>query len=108
MKKTVLMVLLSCVLSNCSLLHVHKMAVQQGNVMTDTMVSQIHVGMTTQEVKDILGPPVLTNVFDRSRIDYVYTYKPGYGTLQKKYLTLIIKNNRVKEIAGNHYSTFIQ
>jgi outer membrane protein assembly factor BamE len=84
-------------------LHVHRMDIEQGNIITSGMVGRIHQGMTKSEVKDILGEPVLSNVFDPNRLDYVYTYKPGDGKSVEKYVTLIFRGDRLAEMRDNLY-----
>lgn len=94
-------------LNGCSQI-VQKMNVQQGNVITPDMIAKIHLGMTQTEVKDILGPPILSNVFDKNRMDYAYTYKPGHARETEKSMTLIFRNERLVDIQGNMYSAFIK
>jgi outer membrane protein assembly factor BamE len=66
------------------------------------------VGMTEAQVKEIMGSPVLINVFDPNREDYVYTFKPGYGDITEKYITFIFSGGILREIKGNMYSQFIR
>ena len=84
------------------------MDIEQGNCITQEMLQKIHPGMTETQVKDIAGDPVLSNVFDSHRVDYVYTTKPGYGEGTEKYITLIFKNGRISQVTGNMYSEFIK
>ena len=98
MRRNLCVMALSLTLSACSYLQVHKMDIDQGNYLSETTVAKIHMGMTKAEVIDILGEPVIHNTFAADRLDYVYTFKPGYGPLQRKALVLIFKNDRVVEI----------
>jgi len=99
---TLLLILLS--LTGC----IRKMNIEQGNVLTPDMVSKIHTGMTESQVKDVLGTPVLLNTFNDNRVDYIYTMKPGYGTMEEKYITLIFEHHRLQMIGGNMYSTYMR
>jgi outer membrane protein assembly factor BamE len=108
MKRLFILPLLLLALTGCSYFHVHKMDIQQGNVITDDMVSRLHEGMTFEQVKAVMGTPVLTNVFDENRKDYVYTYKPGYGDFSERYVTVIFRNGRVSAIRGNLYSPYLR
>jgi outer membrane protein assembly factor BamE len=108
MKKLLILIALLLPLSGCSYFHVHKMDIEQGNVLTAEAVNRVHIGMTTEQVKDILGTPVLINVFDTNRKDYVYTYKPGYGDYVEKYISFVLSNGRVSAIRGNLYSQYIR
>lgn len=85
-------------LSLTACIRVHKMDIEQGNVITPDMVSQLHTGMSEARVKDIMGPPMLVNTFTPNRVDYVYTYKPGYGARQEKSVALWFKNGRLINI----------
>lgn len=81
-------------LSGC----VHKMNIQQGNIIDQESVNKLHLGMTQEEVRDILGSPVLINTFRDNQVDYVYTNKPGHGKGVEKNFTLIFQGDRLKQI----------
>jgi outer membrane protein assembly factor BamE len=108
MRKLLVIMSLWITLSGCSYLHVHRMDIEQGNYITPEMVSKIHPGMTQSQVKEIVGDPILANVFDKNRIDYVYTFKPGNGEMTEKYITLIFRNGHLSTISGNMYSQYIK
>jgi outer membrane protein assembly factor BamE len=93
--------LLTATLSSCSFFHVHKMDIEQGNILTQDEVSQIHKGMSQEAVKKILGNPVLSTIFNQNRSDYVYTFKSGKGITTETYLRLLFKNGRVSDIDSN-------
>ena len=73
--------LLATVLSGCSsvprIVNEYKIDVQQGNVLTQEMVSQLKPGLTKDQVRFILGTPVLADVFHANRWDYVYRLQKG-------------------------------
>ncbi len=104
MKKAILLIALITTLSAC----VHRIDIEQGNVITPEMVSRIHTGMSEEQVKHVMGSPMLLNTFNDHRIDYVYTLKPAQGQYTEKYMTLIFKNHRLREIRGNMYSQYMQ
>jgi outer membrane protein assembly factor BamE len=85
-----------------------KINIEQGNVLEPEKVNKIHTGMTENQVKDILGSPVLLNTFNDNRVDYVYTMKQGHGSMSEKYITLTFRQNRLQTIGGNMYSTYMQ
>ncbi len=104
MKKILSIALSALLLSGC----VHKIDIQQGNILTKCDVQRLHPGMTIAQVQDIMGTPILINTFSDDRIDYVYTFKPGGGSMCLQYVTLIVRKGVVQEIKGNMYSTFIK
>jgi len=104
MKKLFLSLALLAALSGC----IHKMDIEQGNIITPEMVSKLHTGMTEDQVQAIMGTPMLLNTFNDNRIDYVYTFKPARGKLTEKHITLIFRNHRLQEIGGNMYSVYMR
>lgn len=82
-------VLTSLVLAGCSfkrpkLPRVHRIAVQQGNVITQDMIDKLKPGMTRSQVAFVMGEPVMRNSFNDDRWDYVYSIElPGvFSTTQ--------------------------
>ena len=104
MYKIIAYLLIVLALSGC----IRKMNIEQGNVLTPQMVNQLRPGMSPEEVKDRMGTPILTQMFSHNRMDYVYTYKPGGGTMSEKYMTLIFKNGRLQRTTGNMYSAYFK
>jgi len=70
--------------------------VQQGNVVTKEMVEQLRQGMTREQVRFLLGSPMLASAFHPDRWDYVYYLKRGKGSeVQMRRLTVSFKDSRV-------------
>lgn len=79
----------SLILSGCSLKRprlprVHKLTVQQGNVINQDMIDKLKPGMTRSQVAFIMGEPVMRDSFNDNRWDYVYSIElPGvFSTTQ--------------------------
>ncbi len=88
---------LAITLSGC--IKPYQPPVQQGNILTAKNVNSIHTGMTNQEVSQILGKPVLTNLFRNNLSTYVYTFQAkNSNQLSKQQLIISFKNNRVTNI----------
>lgn len=70
--------------------------VQQGNVVTKEMVDQLREQMTRDQVRFLLGTPLLTSIFHRDRWDYVYYLQRGKGDeKQLRRLVVLFKNDRL-------------
>lgn len=95
MKKILTLFATLIFLSGC----VHKMDIQQGNILDQDSVSKLHKGMSQEEVRNLLGTPVLINTFRDNRVDYVYTNKPGRGKGVEKNIILEFKGGTLKQIA---------
>lgn len=50
----------------------YRIDIQQGNVVTPEQYAQLRVGMTSDQVRFLLGTPILTDVFHDKRWDYLY------------------------------------
>lgn len=93
----VLLILASSSLSGCSL-H-YKQDIEQGNVITQKMLTQLREGMTREQVRSLMGTPLVSDVFHRDRWDYYYSFQPeGRKATKKQYITILFKNDRVSEI----------
>ncbi len=62
--------------------------VQQGNVITQDMVEQLRPGMTAEQVRFLLGTPMLRDIFHQDRWDYPYYLQRGDGSIQLRKLTV--------------------
>jgi len=83
---------------------VYRIEVQQGNVVTQEMVDQLHVGMTKRQVQFVLGAPMIIDPFHAERCDYIYLYNPGSdgkSDATERLITLTFEDDRVKTIQGN-------
>lgn len=78
-------------LSGC----IYRPDVQQGNVIADSDLQGLHIGMTRDEVRSLLGDPVLVDVFDERRTIYVYTFKHAHQRMEEKRLVIYLSSNRV-------------
>ena len=73
--------------------------VEQGNILTKDMIDKVKVGQSEQQVRFLLGSPLLQDVFHKDRWDYVYTLKKGRSKkVDQKRLTIIFDNGVVSKI----------
>ena len=71
----------------------------QGNTWTEAQVTALHVGMSSQEVQDILGMPLLKDPFHPHRWDYLQTFRKGDGaTKMQEHLILYFESDRLVRI----------
>ena len=65
------------------LLTPYRVEVVQGNVLTTELVARVKPGMARAQVRDLLGSPLLTDLFHDNRWDYVFTIRrPGAESQQ--------------------------
>lgn len=99
MKKIIIYILtLTCFSLTGCLLRPRVVDVQQGNVIEKSAVKQLKTGMAKDQVENIMGTPVLTNVFDMDTLTYVYTNQKNGKKIYHEYLTLYFTNNYLTKI----------
>jgi len=90
----------AALLSSC----IYRMEIQQGNLVTQESVSQLKPGMTKDQVRFILGTPLVVDIFHTERWDYVYTLQPARSRSikEERRLTLFFdKNGRLERVDGD-------
>ena len=87
-------------LMGCSrgLLSVHRIDVQQGNALKQESVELLTVGMNPEQVRYLLGHPMVTDLFHPDRWSYIYYFKPGNGDAENRRLNIYFNNDRVVRI----------
>lgn len=90
-------------LSGCSWIHPYHPPIEQGNKLTDHQIHQIKKGMTREQVKDLLGEPVLKTPWQDHQMLYIYTYRPGTASKMsvKQRIVLGFKKGHVNHIVIN-------
>ena len=116
MRKITLLSALSLLLLSCSksyvpgipklsdindLKFVHKIDIQQGNVVTQNMLAQLEVGMNKEKVQFIMGTPIIMDTFNSHRWDYIFTYDRKREFLSKRTITLYFEGDSLSVIKGN-------
>ena len=74
-------------------------SVQQGNFIEREKVEQIEIGMTKNQIRFLMGSPMIDDPFNENRWDYVYFLKIGRDqAISKKWVSIIFKENTVSQI----------
>ncbi len=74
----------------------YRMEVVQGNVVTSEMLAQVRQGQTREQVRMLLGSPLLTDLFHADRWDYVFTIRRQGAPSQQRRLTVFFNADRVQ------------
>ena len=78
---------------------VYRLAIQQGNIVDEEKVAQVTLGMTRNQVRFLLGTPLVDDPFNRDRWDYLYYLTPSRSDkIEKRWITLYFENNSVVRI----------
>lgn len=81
---------------------VHKITIQQGNVITQSMVDQLRPGMSKSQVRFVLGNALIDDSLDANRWDYVYTLQIAGQKPLPRYMSLIFVDDRLSSFEGDY------
>jgi len=100
MQKFMIVFVFSLLVSNCSL---YKIDIQQGNVITQEMLDQLELGITSRKVRFIMGTPLLQDAFHQNRWDYLFSFQKGNSsTRQQQVISLFFDDElQLIKVAGN-------
>lgn len=79
--------------------------IQQGNFISQEMLNQLQVGQSRDQVRFILGTPLLTDVFHPDRWDYPFYLARGNSELTTSRVTVFFKDDKVERFDGGNLPT---
>jgi outer membrane protein assembly factor BamE len=94
------LVLLSTLLASCSyisspVLSPYKMDIRQGNYITPEMREKLKLGMSKQQVRYVMGTPMVSDAFHGNRWDYIYSLEQRGEVVEKQRLTLYFEGDNL-------------
>ena len=76
---------------------IYRMNIQQGNYLEGKTVAQLQVGMTRSQVRYLLGSPMVPDIFNKDRWDYLYYFKSGHlERPEQRHLVVLFKDDKVE------------
>ena len=79
----------------------YKIDVVQGNFVSREQVEALQPGMSRQQVREILGTPLVTSLFHADRWEYVFTLKRPGESLQTRKLAVFFKGDVLERSEGD-------
>ncbi len=80
---------------------VYKLDINQGNYLTQDMVEKLRVGQPRQQVRQVLGTPLVTSAFHDNRWDYVYQYTRGGKRVEQRTFTVYFVDDKLARWEGD-------
>ena len=99
-------VILSLLIAGCAGFGVHRIDIQQGNLVTQDQLAKVKPGMSRLDVKNALSTPLVQDVFNGNRRDYFFSleqatkYGPFGRDKQQYKVTILFDNDKVARIDG--------
>ena len=79
----------------------YRIDIQQGNFLSAEMVAQLKVGMTREQVRFVLGTPLVTDIFHGDRWDYVYWRETETGKREERRVALFFVEGKLDRMQGD-------
>ena len=76
----------------------YRVEVVQGNVVTREQAALVKPGMSRAQVRDVLGSPLLTDLFHADRWDYVFTIRRQGAEPQRRSIVVRFEADRLTAI----------
>ncbi len=83
----------------------YRAPVVQGNFVSREQVAYLRPGISREQVRDILGTPLVTSVFHGDRWDYAFTMQRQDVAPQAYRLAVFFKDDRLERIEGDAMPT---
>jgi outer membrane protein assembly factor BamE len=101
------LIIASLAITGCSspnaprLLSPYRIDVPQGNFISEPMTFNLREGMTRDQVRGILGTPLLVDPFRNDRWDYVFEIRRSDGVNERRRFSVIFKGDQLASWGGD-------
>jgi outer membrane protein assembly factor BamE len=78
---------------------IFRIDIQQGNLLEESAVNQVEIGMTRSQVRFLLGTPMIADSFHQNRWDYTYYFQEGKSKeIEQRWLIVYFAEDQVERI----------
>ena len=78
---------------------VYRLDIQQGNLLDDSQIEQVEVGMSRSQVQFLLGTPMVNDSFHQDRWDYTYYLNPGRSRdIERRWFIVFFQEDSVARL----------
>ena len=94
--------------SASSLVHLiepYRVEVVQGNVVTKEQYEVLRPGLTRNQVRDLLGTPLITSVFHAQRWDYAFTIRRQGAQPLQRHVSVFFENDLLARFEADELPT---
>jgi outer membrane protein assembly factor BamE len=76
----------------------YRIEIVQGNVVTQEQLAKLQVGMDRRQVRDVMGTPMLADVFHADRWDYPFSIRRQGAEPQRRSIVLRFEGDKLAKI----------
>jgi outer membrane protein assembly factor BamE len=78
------------------------MEIQQGNYVTQEMAAGLKPGLTRDQVRFILGTPLVNDIFHEDRWDYVFVrQRANSSEVEQRRIAVFFEDGKLKRVDGD-------
>lgn len=85
----------------CTYLTPYKLPIQQGNIVESESLTKLKSGMSKNQAAQVLGTPLLNDIFHASRWDYVHYLNKRGRMSEQKHVALIFEEEKLARLVGD-------
>lgn len=86
----------------------YRIEIVQGNVITSEQIARVKQGMSRVQVRDVLGTPLLVDIFHAERWDYIFLLnRPGQPVTRQE-VRIVFEGDRVASIEAPGLPTEVE
>jgi len=79
----------------------YRIEIQQGNYVTPEMMAQLKPGLTPDQVRFVLGTPLVSDMFHGERWDYVFMRRRANSTeVEYHRVAVFFEDGKLKSVEG--------
>jgi outer membrane protein assembly factor BamE len=99
--RVIVVLLVSITCTSCAI--IYRLPTRQGNVIEQSELDKLQLGMTKDQVQYILGTPIAADPFRGERWDYYGYYKSPRGHISQRNVALFFDaDNKLARMEGQH------
>ncbi len=79
----------------------YRVDIGQGNFISEPMTERLQKGMSREQVRAVLGTPLLVDPFRNNRWDYVFDIRRGDGSRERRRFSVHFDNDQLASWGGD-------
>ena len=97
-----LVLTLSLLTAACGLITPYRIEIQQGNYVAQEMVVQLKPGLTRDQVRYVMGTPLVSDIFHEERWDYVFVrQRANSRDVEYRHIAVFFEDGKLKRVDGD-------
>lgn len=80
----------------------YRIEIQQGNYVTQEMIAQLKPGLTRDQVRFVMGTPLVSDIFHEERWDYVFVrQRANSQEVEYRRIAVFFEDGKLRRVDGD-------